>query len=307
MSKLVNIGSLCIDFVYGVPDIVKSGETLASVQSQIFCGGKGLNQSLAAARAGAEVHHLGAIGDDGFALLDTLRAAGVNTDGVLQLEGPSGQAFIQVDPAGRNAIVISGGSNRRLPASLFDAAVAILEPGDWVLFQNETNDVGAAIRRASAVGAQVALNLAPPDARAADYPINLLALLIVNEPEALALAGGRSWQQAFDTLIDRYPATSLVLTRGHKGLRYYDAATKEVAQMDAFNVNAVDETAAGDAFVGYLLAGLVQNRDIKQTLRCASAAGALAVTVSGAAPAIPKRVDVDALLSTQSALDWVKM
>ncbi|MCH1551131.1 MAG: PfkB family carbohydrate kinase, partial [Pseudomonadales bacterium] len=164
MSKLVNIGSLCIDFVYGVPDIVKSGETLASVQSQIFCGGKGLNQSLAAARAGAEVHHLGAIGDDGFALLDTLRAAGVNTDGVLQLEGPSGQAFIQVDPAGRNAIVISGGSNRRLPASLFDAAVAILEPGDWVLLQNETNDVGAAIRRASAVGAQVALNLAPPDA-----------------------------------------------------------------------------------------------------------------------------------------------
>ena len=74
------------------------------------------------------MHHLGAIGDDGFALLDTLRAAGVNTDGVLQLEGPSGQAFIQVDPAGRNAIVISGGSNRRLPASLFDAAVAILEP-----------------------------------------------------------------------------------------------------------------------------------------------------------------------------------
>lgn len=279
---------------------------MASPERQVFSGGKGLNQSLAAARAGAQVHHFGAVGDDGEALLGELRAEGVNVEGILQLEGPSGHAVIQVDTLGQNAIVISGGSNRRLPTALFEQAVSGLAAGDWVLLQNEINDVERVMRLAAQAGARIAFNVAPPDERLSGYPIELLSLLIANEPEAMALAGQTTTQAAFEALIQRFPQTNLVLTQGKDGLLYFDADTGERAHMAAFEVQPVDETAAGDAFVGYLMAGLVTGLNITQTLARASAAGALAVTHEGAAPSIPQSAAVDALLDAQPTPTPVK-
>ncbi len=290
-----------------MPSLVSAGETIASHERQVFAGGKGLNQSLAAARAGARVHHYGAVGEDGEILMQALLAQGVDTGGVLQLAGPSGHAVIQVDSAGQNAIVISGGSNRQLSRDLFAKALAELNPGDWVLLQNEINDVDVVIHMAAEQGAQVAFNVAPPDARIHSYPIDLLALLIVNEPEAQALASVADTASAFRTLIQRFPHTHLVLTRGKEGLWVYDAQAQSCMQMSAFKVQPVDETAAGDAFVGYLLAGLVAGKTLSDTLIRASAAGALAVTTQGAAPSIPSSSAVDTLLATQTAPSFAAM
>ncbi|XOV81618.1 MAG: ribokinase [bacterium] len=299
MAKLVNVGSLCIDLVYSVPAIVKAGETLASGTRQVFAGGKGLNQSIAAARAGAQVLHFGAVGDDGDMLLQQLQQEGVDVSGVQRLPGPSGQAIIQVDAEGQNAIVISGGSNRQLSPQLIEQAVAQLQGDDWILLQNEVNDVGEMMKQAAQRGAKIAFNVAPPDERIFQYPIELLQLLVVNEPEAMALAKQPSTQSAFTRLVELYPATHIVLTRGKDGLLCYDAQTRQQHEKGTFKVNAVDETAAGDAFVGYLLASLVEGKSLPDALPEASAAGALAVTAAGAAPSIPSAEAVRALLQAQ--------
>ena len=133
------------------------------------------------------------------------------------------------------------------------------------------------------------------------YPIDQLALLIANEPEARVLANVADTHAAFQTLSKRYPNTHLVLTRGQDGLLVYDAEAKVHHQLTAFKVQPVDETAAGDAFVGYLMAGLVAGGQLHETLVRASGAGALAVTMQGAAPSIPSVEAVDSLLATQTA------
>ena len=200
MSKLVNVGSLCIDFVYSVPTLVKSGETVASAERQIFSGGKGLNQSLAASKAGAAVAHYGAVGSDGDMLIEELLSGGVDAAGVRRLDGPSGHAVIQVDSTGQNAIIISGGSNRQISTQQVDQAISTLEPGDWLLLQNEINDVGEIMAKAAAEGASIAFNVAPPDERIFDYPIDVLGLLVVNEPSAFF---ARNIVNLLDIMVDQ--------------------------------------------------------------------------------------------------------
>ena len=302
MSKLVNVGSLCIDFVYSVPLIAAAGETVASIERQVFSGGKGLNQSIAAARAGVSVHHFGAVGEDGDSLVGCLTDNGVDTTGVVRLAGASGHAVIQVDAQGRNAIVISGGTNRQLSEAHASAAVAALEAGDWMLLQNETNHVGQIMQEAADRGMSVALNVAPPDSRIFDYPIERLGLLVANEHEAMYLAQNSAPELAFQALKARCPDTHLVMTRGSEGLMFSEAGQADVYSMGAYAVRAVDETAAGDAFVGYVLAGLVQSRPLVETLVRASGAGACAVTQAGAAPSVPEARAVDQLLNQQHRL-----
>ncbi len=297
MGNILNLGSLCIDYVYSVPAISGSGETIASTDRAVFPGGKGLNQSIAAARAGATVFHHGATGPDGELLLAALRDAGVDTGGVAVMDTPSGHAYIQVTPAGENAIVIHGGANRCIDAAMRSQAFSRVGGGDWVLLQNEINDVDAAMREAAASGANVALNLAPPDARIDAYPYELLALLILNTAEARALAGEDEPRDALRALAARYPNVTTVITSGGDGLIWYDR--RETADpflsLGAHVIEPVDETAAGDSFVGYLLAGLADGKALTDALQLASAAGALACTVAGAAPSVPAPDTVMAL------------
>lgn len=290
-----------MDFVYSVPHLVTAGETLASTTYDVYPGGKGLNQSLAAAAAGCEVVHAGAVGSDGDVLLETLREQGVATHLINVLPFASGHAVIQVDPQGRNGIVISGGANRRLSQDQVDAAFDTVNAHDWLLLQNEINNVPGVIKRARDRGLQLALNLAPADAAARDYPIELLDLLIVNAAEAQALVGHHAEPRAqFVQMRRRWPALSIVLTLGANGLIYFDAAAAEEGELGAYAVDAIDETAAGDAFVGYLLARLVAGESIARALPSASAAGALATTGAGAAPSIPAATEVAALMQRQS-------
>ena len=300
MPKLVNLGSLCIDLVFSVPNIAQEGETVAGSDVAEYPGGKGLNQSIAASMAGSSVSHYGAVGKDGAILLDALSGAGVNTSHILRLPQNSGRAFVQVDGQGQNAIVIDGGANRQIPITLVEEALSTLDAGDWLLLQNEINDLEQVIERADALGAQIALNLAPIDYRISAYPYSLLDLLIVNKVEGQAVAG--STDEGVDlalNLVEKFPTTSILLTDGRKGSYLLDVESDTLTTTGAFAVDVVDETAAGDAFVGYFMSGLVEQKDKLLGLLDATAAGAIAVSRNGAATSIPSREDVVQLLKRQ--------
>ena len=302
--KVINLGSLCIDYVYTVAEIAEQGVTIASTDRQIFAGGKGLNQSIAAAQAGVQVVHVGAIGEDGNLLRETLSLNNIDDAQVVTLPGASGHAFIQVNERGENAIVIYGGCNRMISSEMVTACLNGATVDDVLLLQNEINDIDQIIKQAASSGIRVILNLAPADGRIKNYTIELLHTLIVNEQECLALA--RSLGLADDTTLDAYhallqtyPTVAILLTRGKKGLLYKTPNTQEHLELSAFVVEAVDETAAGDAFVGYFVASVLQNVKPVDALQRASAAGALAVTKAGAAPSIPSSIQVNALLTEQ--------
>lgn len=297
MPKLVNLGSLCIDNVYRVASIAAPGETVASASHEIHPGGKGLNQSIAAARGGARVVHVGCVGADGVWLRDQLEGERVDTDDIRVVDQPSGHAVIQVDDAGRNAIVIAGGANRVLGAEDVNAALARLQAGDWLLLQNEINDLPRVLAQARQSHAQVAFNVAPADGREASYDLSAVKLLIVNEIEAAALAEVADAHEAVRALRVRCPAADVVLTLGADGLVYAEAASDDLTTLPALPVDAVDETAAGDAFIGFLMAGLLAGQPLADALRLASAAGALAVTQPGAASSIPTLAQVKELLT----------
>ena len=222
MPKLVNLGSLCIDNVYSVPNITAAGETVASLEYAVYAGGKGLNQSLAAARAGARVAHVGCVGPDGLWLRQQLAEAGVDVAALREGDCPSGHAVIQVNPSGENAIVISGGANRTLEDADIDAAFDLCDANDWLLLQNEINKMEDIFERSSRYASKLALNLAPVDDRIRGYDLSAVDLLIVNEVEAQALAGETSVADALEALCVRYPSCEIVLTLGRDGLRLWE-------------------------------------------------------------------------------------
>lgn len=289
MAKILNIGSLNLDYVYAVPHFVTAGETLLASRRDVFAGGKGLNQTVAAARAGADVYHSGAVGADGDMLLDLLRDAGADVSAVSRVDVPTGHAVIQVTPQGENAILILGGANRSVSADAVEGALGKVAAGDILLLQNEINGLDAILRRAAEKGLRILFNPAPMEAAVKELPLHLLDTLIVNEGEGKALAGD------MDALRAAYPRQKILLTRGSRGATLWTGS--ELLFQPAFPVAALDTTAAGDCFLGYYAAALSEGQPYARALRLASAASALAVQRRGAAPSIPIRREVEAFLA----------
>ena len=259
MAKILNIGSLNLDYVYAVPHFVAAGETLLSSRRDVFAGGKGLNQTVAAARAGAEVCHGGAVGADGDMLLDLLRDAGADVSAVARVDVPTGHAVIQVSPQGENAIIILGGANRAVSPETVGIALEKVGPGDILLLQNEINGLDHIIRRAARKGLRILFNPAPMEKAVKDLPLELLDTLIVNEGEGKALAGD------MDALKAAYPNQKILLTQGSRGASLWTGS--EVIFQPAFPVKAVDTTAAGDCFLGYYAAALAEDLPYADALR----------------------------------------
>lgn len=283
--RVLNFGSLNIDYVYQVDHFVQPGETMSSLSLQVNCGGKGLNQSVALARAGVEVWHAGCIGPEGEFLRDKLTAAGVDTTFVRQVEGSTGHAIIQVDRFGQNSILLYDGANSRITEAFVDEVLTHFDSGDVVLLQNETSCVGYIMDRAAALGMRIALNAAPANEKLNGLPLEKLSWLLVNEVEGAFLAGAEDPEEIARVLTERYPQTMLVLTLGVQGSLV--ALGKERVWMPARTVKAVDTTAAGDTFTGYFLRGVLDGRSLEESLGLAAAASALAVTRVGAADAVP--------------------
>lgn len=285
-------GSANIDDTYAVPHMVARGETLAASSVARRAGGKGLNQAIALARAGAQVSFAGAVGQDGAFLLDELAAAGVDTSRVRVLDHErTGLAVIQNDAAGDNCILLYGGANRCITEEHVDEALSAFGAGDLLVVQNEVNLVGRMVRLAHDRGMKVALNPSPMDEAIADIPLDMVDYLLVNEIEAAQLldAGGLAaqgdWEGMARRLGERLPGAVVVLTLGGDGS--YRIAEGAVEHYPALSRTVVDTTGAGDTFTGFLLAALMRGEDARDAMGLASRAAAIAVSRPGAAASIP--------------------
>ena len=292
--KILNFGSCCIDNVYAVPHFVQPGETLSSTDFNIYPGGKGLNQSIALARAGATVQHAGKIGQDGIWLKDLLTAAGVDSSRLQIGDGPSGHANIQVSASGENAIVIVGGTNRQITPDDFDDAFSGTEAGDFLLLQNEVSHLKDIMTEGHRRGLRMVLNAAPMTPEVLTFPLEFLEFLIVNETEAAMLLEqdivAVPTADLDKKLASRFPGMKIVLTLGQSGVVYRHGDA--IVQQAAFAVKALDTTGAGDTFTGYFLAAVMRGEEIQTCLEQASKAASIAVTRAGAATSIPDRSEL---------------
>ena len=297
--RVLNLGSLNLDKTYSVKHFVQPKETIQALRYEEFCGGKGLNQSVAIARAGAKVYHAGKIGTDGERLLTFLKQAGVQTDYIQSTDRATGHAVIQVDETGQNNIIIWGGANADISRGDIDRATEVFWPGDLLLLQNEISNVDYAIRRARQQNMKVVFNPSPINDAIVTYPLELVDCFILNEVEGRCLA--RVDSEEPDVILEglkaRFPGAEFVLTVGEKGAYFFDG--EQTLYQKTYSVDVVDTTGAGDTFCGYFLASMAQERPVREALRMASAAAALSVTRQGAAQSIPDKKEVEAFLASQ--------
>jgi ribokinase len=282
-----NLGSINLDHIYQLDHLPDAGETLAADGLVSMLGGKGANQSIALARAGGSVHHIGAVGEAGLALLPVFEAAGVATDRIARLPGAQGHAIVMVDEkSGENQIILMPGSNLEITAAQLDEALAAAQPGDWALAQNETNLVDSWLRRAAEKGLKICYSAAPfvPDITAG--LLEITDLLIVNEGEAAALCAHQN------CTAEELGLTHLIITRGAAGADYIGSDGQ--FSLPAPKVKPVDTTGAGDTFLGYVLAGLDRGLDVRAAMELAIKASALMVTRHGTAEAIPGLAELEA-------------
>jgi ribokinase len=286
---ILNVGSINWDRVLRVPHFPAPGETLQASSVEVGLGGKGLNQTVAIARAGGAVRHIGAVGAADQRVREVLSRLGVDATKIADIDNcETGSATILVDVHGENLIVLDPGANMFVPDEVVAGAIGASAPGDWLLIQNETNQAGDCARLARARGMRVALSAAPFVAEVVVPLLKTVDLLSVNAVELqqlLEALGGR----------DRVPeALALLVTHGADGAEYIvDGRTLRAA---AHRVSVVDTTGAGDVFLGVFLAEVDRDRPVAAALTLASAAAAVQVGRIGAVGAIPSRDESEAVL-----------
>ena len=283
--KILNFGSLNIDKVYSVPHFVSAGETLSSTNYEEFPGGKGLNQSIALAKAGAEVYHTGKIGKDGLFLKDILSESNVNIDWIEETGTTTGHAIIQVSSSGENCILLFGGANKEITIDQINDVLVNFSQDDLLLLQNEINDLEYIVEKAHKKGLKIALNPSPINETITKLGFSKIDYLILNEIEAKAITGENMNDKIFQKLLSLNNELKIVLTLGTEGVIYKDSVQEH--RQPSYKVDAVDTTAAGDTFLGYFLSQISQHTDIKKSLQIAAKAASIAVTRKGAASSIP--------------------
>ena len=288
--RILNIGSMNLDMVYQMDHIVRPGETEASVGMNIFLGGKGLNQSVAAARAGAEVYQGGMIGEDGKPFLEACRKYGVDSRYIRQTTGKSGHAIIQIDRNAQNSILLFGGANQMLTEEYVEEVLAEFDAGDILLLQNEVNLLPYIVERAWEKGMQIALNPSPYNEKLDGVDMGKISLFLLNEVEGGQITGLAEPEAMLAKLLELFPKAKIVLTLGEDGAIYADRDQNYFQPV--FQVKAVDTTAAGDTFTGYFLAGLCEGLSVPEILKMSAMASAIAVSREGAVPSIPSREEV---------------
>jgi ribokinase len=283
---IFNLGSINADHVYRVPHLPGPGETLAATSRQTGLGGKGANMSVAAARAGSHVAHIGAIGSDGIWARNRLLEYGVDTRHIADLDVPTGHAIINVDDAGENAITLFAGANQAISEDSVANALSTGSTGDILVTQNETNAQGVAAKVGSKLGFRVCYAAAPFDASAVKAVLPYLDFLILNAVEAQQL------EQALGVSIEELDVADIIITLGSDGARWISEGVDQ--HFAAIKVDPVDTTGAGDTFTGYVLAGLDRGLTMGQSISLAMRAAALMVTRMGTADVIPDLKEVEA-------------
>lgn len=288
--KIYNFGSLNIDYVYEVENMVRAGETISSLSFSKFMGGKGLNQSIALARAGSEVMHIGCIGEDGRFLVEKLKEEGVDVHALKTVNTPTGHAIIQLDSHGENSILLYAGANHCLEPDYIDSVFEMMEPDALILLQNEISNIDYIIEKAHGRGVAVAINLSPINENIKKIDLSKVSYLLINEVEGKTITGFDSPVQIGNSLIQKYPHLNVVLTLGAEGVIFFHQ--HEMIEQSAYKSNVVDTTGAGDTFTGYFLSMLMTGKRVHEALKIGCYASSLAIGVKGAANSIPKSEQV---------------
>lgn len=288
--KIYNIGSLNIDYVYRVPHFVRAGETLSSAAMAVFPGGKGLNQSIALARAGAMVVHGGLIGHEGRFLEELLCQNGVHSR-VETKNCPTGHAIIQVDDGGHNCILLFGGANQMVDEDYVGRILHDAEAGDLLLLQNEVSNLAAIFAVAAEKGMDIAFNPSPFDESLRNLPLSRVKWWLCNEIEGEALFGSDDPDTIAANFRAKYPSSNLVLTLGGRGSMFVNG--DGVIYQPAIQTDVVDTTAAGDTFTGYFLQAVTTGISPEKALLTAAKAAAIAVSRKGASVSIPTRAELN--------------
>ena len=288
--KILNIGSLNIDYVYEVDHIILPGETEATGARNTILGGKGINQSIALAKAGAEVYHAGLIGEDGQMFIEACREYGVNHDFIKHVDGPSGHTVIQIDKNAQNSILLFGGANQKFTKEYVDEILASFEEGDYLLLQNEVNLLSYMVDEAYKKGMKIALNPSPFNEKLNDVDLKKISIFLLNEIEGFQITGEKEPDEILAKMREMFPTAKIVLTLGKDGAVYSDG--EKTLRQPIFKVDAVDTTAAGDTFTGYFLAGIMEGQDVAEALKRSAKASSIAVTRKGAVQSIPEKAEV---------------
>lgn len=309
--KIVNFGSCNIDFVYRLEHIVKVGETVSTTSCHLYAGGKGLNQSIAIARAGASVYHAGCVGNDADMLTQLLLSSGVDISYLQRADAKNGHAIIQVEDSGNNSIFIYPGTNGMIYREYIDKVLENFSKGDMLVLQNEISNVGYIIDKAYEKNMQIVFNPSPFNEVIKNIDLNKITYLMINEIEGEAFTGKEQPSDILNSLKKSYPQMKIILTLGDKGCMYSD--DKGTLAHPAYQVLAVDSTAAGDTFTGYFVACISCGMEVREALKYASAASSIGVSRAGAAPSIPLFAEVKNALcylkpiSDNSKLNKIKL
>ena len=295
VMKILNFGSLNIDYVYSLDHIVMAGETISSKELNIFPGGKGLNQSVALARAGAAVYHAGCVGKDGQLLIDTLSGDGVDMTYLKVVDEKSGHAIIQVSGDGENSIVLYAGANNMISCEQVDDVLSGFSAGDILVLQNEINNLEYIIDKAYEIGMQIIFNCAPIKENVVALDFSKISCVILNEVEMGAIAGCDDFDGGIGALQGKNPDIKIMLTLGKKGCMYADKNIR--VSHPIFETSVVDTTAAGDTFTGYFVSEMAKGREVADIIKVASCASAIAVSRHGASVSIPTYDEVMAALN----------
>lgn len=291
--KVLSFGSLNYDHVYEMDHFTEPKETQSSLGYNRNFGGKGLNQSIALAKAGLDVYHAGKVGNDGQDFIDYLNKYGVNTEYLTKDNSiATGHAIIEVCK-GQNRIVLHGGANQAIDEKQVDEVLFHFEKGDVLLIQNEISSTAYLITKAHELGMTIVFNTAPMNDKVFTYPLDLIDIFVVNEIEGAGLAKceSKDLNEIVKALKEKFPSRKIVMTAGENGSYYIENET--LIHQDAFMVKAVDTTAAGDTFTGFFLASMLKDGDVKKALELASKASSITVQGVGAAQSIPS---IDQLL-----------
>lgn len=288
--KILNFGSLNIDHVYEVPYFLHPGETLSSTKYSSFPGGKGLNQSIAMARAGSLVYHAGRIGPDSDILIRVLQESGVDTTFLDTTGQVTGHAIIQVDAQGDNCILLYGGSNQEISWDYIDRVFDALQEDYILVLQNEISNLQYILKKAGEKKLPVALNPSPIDENLKNMDLSGVTWLILNEIEGAQLGGSDRPEEMTENLLKRYPQLRIILTLGSQGAVYKDREQRY--EQPVYPAVVKDTTAAGDTFTGYFISMVASGKDVKEAMEIAARAAAIAVSREGASSSIPVREEL---------------
>lgn len=289
--KLVNFGSLNYDYVYSVDHMVLPGETLSSNSMETFCGGKGLNQSIALSKAGVSVYHAGMVGEDGESLIDMCKENQIDHRFLSKVQGKSGHTIIQLDKQGQNSIILFPGTNGLNTLEHIEEVLDYFQEGDMILLQNEINLLDQIIEKAYEKKMKIVLNPSPFNEKVEACDLCKVSVFLMNEIEGYQITGEKEPEDILNVMESKYPGSEVVLTLGKDGVMYSGNGKRFFRE--SFKVKAVDTTAAGDTFTGYFLASVIEGKSIEDALKIGSFAASIAVTRKGATSSIPAKDEVE--------------